>query len=114
MGPSRLSSAVPTDGPGPVRALRSGAGGSNARAGVAPHGGASPFARLLRGLAVEIEGGEATVRGAVTHAGNEESPRPLELLTLQADVYRYTEALDLASRLVDRVATSVKTVLQGQ
>jgi hypothetical protein len=39
---------------------------------------------------------------------------PGELIALQAGVYRYGEAVDLASRLVDRATTSVKTVLQGQ
>jgi hypothetical protein len=78
-------------------------------------GGVSPFARLLHGLAAEIEGGEGIVRNAVSSAAAaKESPRPLELLALQEGVYRYSEALDLAARLVDRAATSVKTVLQGQ
>jgi hypothetical protein len=76
---------------------------------------ASPFARLLRALATEIDGGEAIVRHAVAGAAAaKESPSPVELLALQASVYRYGEAVDLAARLVDRAATSVKTVLQGQ
>jgi hypothetical protein len=36
------------------------------------------------------------------------------LLALQAGVYRYTESVDLAAKLVDRGSSSVKTVLQGQ
>jgi hypothetical protein len=39
---------------------------------------------------------------------------PGELIALQAGVYRYGEAVDLASRLIDRATSSVKTVLQGQ
>jgi hypothetical protein len=39
---------------------------------------------------------------------------PGDLIALQAGVYRYGEAVDLASRLVDRATSSVKTVLQGQ
>jgi hypothetical protein len=69
----------------------------------------------MRALATEIDGGEAIVRHAVTGAAvAQESPSPVELLALQASVYRYSEAVDLAARLVDRAATSVKTVLQGQ
>jgi hypothetical protein len=39
---------------------------------------------------------------------------PLELLSLQAGVYRYSEAVDLSAKLVDRASSGVKTVLQGQ
>ena len=37
-----------------------------------------------------------------------------DLLALQAGVYRYGEVVDLASRLVDRASSAVKTVIQGQ
>lgn len=122
MGPVRLPSVLPRDGPAlpGLPAVPPGAGRPVARpydttGAPPPSARASPFARLLRGLATEIDGGEATVRHVVTLASvSEEGPRPLELLALQASVYRYGEALDLAARLVDRAATSVKTVLQGQ
>ena len=39
---------------------------------------------------------------------------PAELLALQAGIYRYSEAVDLAAKLVDRVSSGVKTVIQGQ
>jgi hypothetical protein len=39
---------------------------------------------------------------------------PAELLALQAGVYRYSEAVDLAAKLVDRASNAVKTVIQGQ
>lgn len=39
---------------------------------------------------------------------------PAELLALQAGVYRYSEAVDLSAKLVDRATSGVKTVLQGQ
>lgn len=124
MGPSRVLSVMPRDGPSLALPLAPPPPG--ARSEVRPHEAtpashapasarASPFARLLRGLAIEVEGGDATVRRAVNRAAvSDESPRPLELLALQESVYRYSEALDLAARLVDRAATSVKTVLQGQ
>jgi len=37
-----------------------------------------------------------------------------ELLALQAGVYRYSEAVDLSAKLIDRATSGVKTVLQGQ
>jgi hypothetical protein len=76
--------------------------------------GASPFARLLRGLAAQVEGGEALTRSAVGAASRHDDLSPAELLALQAGVCRYSEAIDLASRLVDRSTSSIKTVLQGQ
>ncbi len=54
--------------------------------------------------------GEALTRAALS------APRDLEpgaLLALQAGVYRYGEAVDLASKLVDRATSGVKTVVQG-
>ena len=37
-----------------------------------------------------------------------------DLLALQAGVYRYSEAVDLSAKLVDRATSGVKTVIQGQ
>jgi hypothetical protein len=70
----------------------------------------SPFATLLHGLGTQINQGEAMMRGAVSAAHD---LGPAELIALQAGVYRYSEAIDLASRLVDHAATSLKTVVQG-
>lgn len=71
---------------------------------------ASPFARLLQGIGHEMNRGEATMRGALRAGGNLGSA---ELLALQAGVYRYSEAVDLAAKLVDRASSGVKTVIQG-
>jgi hypothetical protein len=70
----------------------------------------SAFATLLHGLGHEINGGERMMRGAVSAAHD---LGPSELIALQAGVYRYSEAIDLASRLVDHAGSSVKTVIQG-
>ncbi len=73
----------------------------------------SPFARVLRNLGQEVDRGEALVR----RVSSGSAPRDLgslELLSLQAGVYRYSEAVDLSAKLVDRAASGVKTVLQGQ
>lgn len=72
----------------------------------------SPFARILRGLGQEVDHGEKIVRRAVDGGGKDLGPA--ELLALQAGVYRYSEAVDLSAKLVDRATSGVKTVLQGQ
>jgi hypothetical protein len=74
----------------------------------------SAFARLLSSLGKEMQQGERTVKGALAASKGGGDLGATELLALQAGVYRYGEAVDLASRLVDRASTGVKTVLQGQ
>jgi hypothetical protein len=89
----------------------------------------SAFAMVLQGIGREVQHGESLVRSALsaarggvgasngaggTNGTNGGSMGPGELIALQAGVYRYGEAVDLASRLVDRATSSVKTVLQGQ
>jgi hypothetical protein len=75
---------------------------------------ATPFAAVMRGLGDEVQRGETLMRSAL---GAGRAGRQLgagELIALQAGVYRYGEVVDLASRLVDRATSSVKTVLEGQ
>jgi len=84
-------------------------GGDGASARRAP----SPFARLLHGLGGEVQRGEALVRGAVASASGGELS-PASLIALQAGVYRYSEVVDLAARLVDHATTALKTVVQNQ
>jgi hypothetical protein len=73
----------------------------------------SPFARLVRGIGHEVERSEALVHQAIASArGGQLSPS--ELIALQDGVYRYSETVDLASRLVDHATSALKTVLQGQ
>lgn len=74
--------------------------------------GESAFARVLHGLGREVDRGEKVVRKAIEGGGKDLGPG--ELLALQAGVYRYSEAVDLSAKLVDRVTSGVKTVLQGQ
>jgi hypothetical protein len=76
--------------------------------------GASVFAGLLRGLGQEASRGEALMRSALGAARAAQPVGPAELIALQAGVYRYGETVDLASRLIDRATSAVKTVLQGQ
>jgi hypothetical protein len=74
---------------------------------------AAPFAELVRGLGHEMQRGEAVVREAVASARGRDLA-PAELIALQAGVYRYSEAVDLASRLVDHATSGLKAVVQGQ
>ncbi|MBX3233629.1 MAG: hypothetical protein KIT84_21015 [Labilithrix sp.] len=77
----------------------------------APPAEPSPFARVLAGLGRECDRGEKLVEKAV---GSGKELGNVELLALQAGVYRYSEAVDLSAKLVDRATNGVKTVLQGQ
>ena len=74
---------------------------------------AAPFVQLLRGLGRELDRGEnmaeAAIRGG-THGGMS----PARLIALQAGIYRYSEAVDLVTKLVDRGTQAVRTTLQNQ
>jgi hypothetical protein len=72
----------------------------------------SPFARLVQRLGEEVTQGEGLVQGALRARNG--TIGPAELIALQAGVYRYSEAVDLAAKLVDHATTGIKTVLQGQ
>jgi hypothetical protein len=67
------------------------------------------FARAVRGLSHEIDVGEART-AAASELRNYDTGT---LIALQIGIYRYTEAVDLASKLVDRATNAVRTVLQG-
>jgi hypothetical protein len=74
------------------------------------------FAAVLEGLGHEIDRGENTMRAAIGELGSSGGGAdlaPSELISLQMGVYRYSDAIDVASRLVDRTTSAVKTVLQG-
>ncbi|MGD0527059.1 MAG: hypothetical protein ABSE49_18080 [Polyangiaceae bacterium] len=79
----------------------------------APGDAPSPFARLLRGLGHEVQGSETTVHQAIASA-RLGGLNAADLIVLQAGVYRYSEAVDLASRLVENATNALKTVIQGQ
>lgn len=81
---------------------------------ITPSSEPSPFARLLHGLGHEVNRGEQMVKQALSASQAGRDMSGSELLALQSGVYRYSEAVDLAAKLVDRAASGVKTVLQGQ
>ncbi len=72
----------------------------------------APFSVFVGRLGSEVEHGERLVRAAEGAKGRDLGTG--ELLALQAGIYRYTEAIDLSSKLIDRMASGVRTVLQGQ
>lgn len=100
----------PAPTPEPVAAPERASASVSTRGG-GSEDGPSPFARLLRGLGSEVDRGEHMVRRAIGGGGD---LGPTELLALQAGVYRYSEAVDLSAKLVDRATSGVKTVIQGQ
>lgn len=71
----------------------------------------SAFQRVFDGLGKEINSGERMMRGALGAGGSDLAPS--DLLALQAGVYRYGEAVDLASKLIDKTSNGVKTIING-
>jgi hypothetical protein len=78
----------------------------------APGPRGASFKAILADLANRMDQGERSVN-AVTQAAPRLGPGG-ELLALQAGVYRYTETFEVASKLVDKASSAIKTTLQGQ
>ena len=100
-------SAVRGEGAGFERSAAAPALAATQPSGEAEVGGV--FARALRGLSREIDVGEART-AAASHLRNYDTGT---LIALQVGIYRYTEAVDLASKIVDRATNALRTVLQG-
>ena len=71
----------------------------------------SPFADLLASLGKSVDQGEGMMQGVVS--GQAAIADPGTLIALQAGIYRYSEAVDLVGKLVDRGGNAVRTVLHG-
>ncbi len=91
----------------PVDPLPAEAGHRVPSAAVGPAGPA--FADALKGVGSVVDRGEALIARA-SH-GNLGGLDSAQLIALQAGIYRYSEAVDLVAKLVDRAATAVKTVV---
>jgi hypothetical protein len=74
----------------------------------------TPFTRLIHGLGRELRSGEALAERAIRGGSGPSSMSPETLLALQAGIYRYSEAVDLVTKLVDRATQAVKATLQNQ
>lgn len=105
---SRISTVPPPEAP------RSSAAEASPNATAiegAPEPRGDSFRSVVSRLAHEIDRGERLVGRAVSGAGAGLDAG--QLIALQAGIYRYSEAVDLASKLVDRAGSAVKTTLQG-
>jgi hypothetical protein len=67
------------------------------------------FLKALHGVGHAVDAGEALIASA--SRGNLGGLDSAQLIALQAGIYRYSEAVDLVAKLVDRAATAVKTVV---
>jgi hypothetical protein len=65
---------------------------------------------VLRALGRRVDAGEAVVRKALRSDLGGLDARAL--IAVQAGIYHYTEAIELAGKLVDRATSAVRTVLQ--
>jgi hypothetical protein len=75
---------------------------------------AHPFVQLLRGLGKELDRGENLAERAIRGGESTASLSPARLIALQAGIYRYSEAIDLVTKFVDRGTQAVRTILQNQ
>jgi hypothetical protein len=73
------------------------------------NGAGFSFAQALHGIGGAVDRGEALI-GRVAR-GNVGGLDSAELIALQAGIYRYSEAVDLVAKLVDRASNAVKTVI---
>ena len=70
------------------------------------------FNKALKGIGSAVDRGEALIAGAAR--GNVGGLDSAQLIALQAGIYRYSEAVDLVAKLVDRASNAVKTVVSPQ
>jgi predicted NBD/HSP70 family sugar kinase len=70
----------------------------------------SQFGQVLKAIGAEIDRGERLLRGVVAGPGDID---PAQLIALQAGIYRWGEAVDLAAKLVDRAGSAVRVTLQN-
>lgn len=89
---------------------------SSARLGARRQSDTAPttsFADALRDAATSLSEGQTRIDRAIRRGTRGETD-PGHLLALQAGVYRYTQELELASKLVDKATGALKQTLQSQ
>ena len=74
----------------------------------------APMRDAFREAVRDISRGERTVSSVISAARRGKVFSNEELLAVQAGVYRYTQELELASKLVDKATGAVKQTLQSQ
>ncbi|MCC7539051.1 MAG: hypothetical protein IT379_22690 [Deltaproteobacteria bacterium] len=113
----RPSPRTPTAGTvaGPVRGAASAPAGSGQSASVSPHETpAGPLRETAVELLRDVARGERFVRSVMRRAARGADFSPQELLAIQAGVYRYTQELELVSKIVDKGTAAVRQTLQSQ
>jgi hypothetical protein len=103
------ASSFSSENPAPLGAVAS----TNPPAAIAGSStdGAEQFRSVLGSLGRAIDNGEKLVGRALSPSAG--ALGAAELIALQAGIYRYSEAVDLAAKLVDRAGTAVRTTLQA-
>lgn len=71
------------------------------------------FGDVLRDTVRQIGAGQGRLE-RIARRGRRGPVDAGQLLALQADVYRYTQELELASKLVDKATGALKQTLQSQ
>ena len=74
----------------------------------------SSFSAALRRAAESIGESEAAIARGLNAARRGQTLSPERLLMLQAGVYRYSQQLELASKLVDKATGAIRQVLTSQ
>lgn len=70
--------------------------------------------RILHDASASIERGERLLNGVIRAAERGRSFTNEELIAVQAGVYRYTQELELAGKLVDKLTSAVRQTVQSQ
>ena len=69
------------------------------------------FHEALGALGAEVDKGEGLLQRALGSGRGRLAAG--DLIALQAGIYRYSEAVDLSAKLVERAGSAVRTVVQG-
>lgn len=70
--------------------------------------------RILHDASASIERGERLLNGVIRAAERGRSFTNEELIAVQAGVYRYTQELELAGKLVDKLTSAIRQTVQSQ
>ncbi len=111
--PSPATSPQPATGGRFADAMRA------SRATAAPPATATPAARsvgetALRASVQSIVRGERLVNGVISAARHGATFSNEQLIAIQAGVYKYTQELELAGKLVDKATGAIRQTLQSQ
>jgi len=68
----------------------------------------------LMGMFGDMEKGQASLDKLISGAGNGKNFSNSELLSLQAGMYKYTQELDLTSKVVEKATSGLKDTLKTQ